>query len=310
MTGIFLTTLQKVCVTLLYAAAGYWLRRSSKVPENSGRVLSVLTTTLFCPAYNIKNLSQSVTLANLAQKSTLVLYGLVCLLLIVGLAFILARKLGRSEMERSSLTYAFIFPNYGYFGYPLIESVFGQAVLSDVMLFAVPMAVATGSFGYVLFMKGGKLTWKQVLGTPMVLAIIIGCGVGVSGIQLPSLVTDVLTGAGSCMSPASMLLAGFVLGGFPLRKLLSGIRSYLISGIRLLGIPLLIAGILLLLGVRGQWFLLPLLLFSLPLGLNLVVFPESLGYDASDNARMCFVSYLLALIVLPVTYAILSQFMV
>ena len=148
------------------------------------------------------------------------------------------------------------------------------------------------------------------LGFAAACTIIIGCGVGVSGIQLPSLVTDVLTGAGSCMSPASMLLAGFVLGGFPLRKLLSGIRSYLISGIRLLGIPLLIAGILLLLGVRGQWFLLPLLLFSLPLGLNLVVFPESLGYDASDNARMCFVSYLLALIVLPVTYAILSQFMV
>lgn len=308
MTDIFLTTLQKVCVTLLYAAVGYLLRRSKKLPEDSGRVLSVLTTTLFCPAYNIKKLSQSVTIDNLAEKATLVLYGLICLLLIIGLAFVLAKRLGRDDMEKRSLTYAFSIPNYGYFGYPLIEGVFGQAMLADVMLFAVPMAVATGSFGYLLFMKGRKLTWKQVLGTPMVLAVIIGCGLGISGIQLPGLVTDVLTGAGNCMSPASMLLAGFVLGGFPLGKLFTGIRSYVVSGIRLLGIPLLIAGVLLLLGVGGQWFLLPLLLFSLPLGLNLVVYPESLGHDASDNARICFVSYIMALVVLPVTYALLSQF--
>lgn len=307
MADIFLTTLQKVCVTLIYAAVGYLLRRSKKLPEDSGRVLSVLTTTLFCPAYNIKNLSQSVTIENLAEKATLVLYGLICLLLVIGLAFVLAKRLGRGDMEKRSLTYAFSIPNYGYFGYPLIEGVFGQTVLADVMLFAVPMAVATGSFGYLLFMNGEKLTWKRVLGTPMVLAVIIGCGLGVSGIQLPGLVTDVLTGAGNCMSPASMLLAGFVLGGFPLGKLFTGVRSYVISGIRLLGIPLLIAGVLLLLGVGGQWFLLPLLMFSLPLGLNLVVYPESLGHDASDNARMCFVSYIMALVMLPITYALLSQ---
>ena len=53
----------------------------------------------------------------------------------------------------------------------------------------------------------------------------------------------------------------------------------------------------------------PLLVAGIPLGLNLVVYPESQGYEkqASENAKLCFVSYLLALLVLPCTFAILSK---
>ena len=51
------------------------------------------------------------------------------------------------------------------------------------------------------------------------------------------------------------------------------------------------------------------LVAGIPLGLNLVVYPESQGYEkqASENAKLCFVSYLLALLVLPCTFAILTK---
>ena len=41
---------------------------------------------------------------------------------------------------------------------------------------------------------------------------------------------------------------------------------------------------------------------------SLVVYPESQGHEkqASDNAKLCFVSYLLALIILPCTFALLT----
>ena len=67
--------------------------------------------------------------------------------------------------------------------------------------------------------------------------------------------------------------------------------------------------VLMLLGVKGQYLMLPLLVAGIPLGLNLVVYPESQGHEkqASDNAKLCFVSYLLALAILPVTFAILTR---
>ena len=49
-----------------------------------------------------------------------------------------------------------------------------------------------------------------------------------------------------------------------------------------------------------------LLVAGIPLGLNLVVFPESYGFDATDNARMCFVSYIMCALVLPFTFAAIN----
>ena len=120
---------------------------------------------------------------------------------------------------------------------------------------------------------------------------------------------DAVSTAAGCMSPASMLLAGFVLGGFPPKELLKGGRSYIMSAIRLLGIPALVAGVLWLVGMRGMYLALPVMILSMPLGLNLVVYPESLGIDASPNARMCFVCNLLTVLILPFTFSLLSLVM-
>ena len=111
------------------------------------------------------------------------------------------------------------------------------------------------------------------------------------------------------MSPCSMLLAGFMLGKFPLKDLLKGWRPYVYSAIRLIGIPLIFGAILMLCNIKGQYLMMPLLVAGIPLGLNLVVYPESQGYEkqASENATLCFVSYLLALLVLPCTFATLTK---
>ncbi len=309
MSGVFLTTISKVSVLLIFIGLGYLLRRTKKLPDNAGRVLSLLTTLVFSPAYTIKNLSASLTLENIGSQVALVGYGAVIVLATIGLAFVLAKPLARNDFERRSYVYAFCIPNFGYFGYPLVEGVFGSEVLSQLMIFCLPMTIACNTFGYLLFVKNGKLTLKDILKMPVIVAVFIGMAIGLSGLKLPPLVSDVLSTAGNCMSPASMLLAGFVLGGFPLKELFKGGRSYMMSAIRLLGIPALVGGVLFLMGVRGMYLALPVMILCMPLGLNLVVFPESLGIDASDNAKMCFVCNLLTIAVLPFVFALLSQIM-
>ena len=309
MTDVFFTTLSKVSVLLIFIGAGYLLRRAKKLPDNAGKVLSLLTTLVFSPAYSIKNLSASLTIEKIGSQALLILYGLICVLLTIGFAFLMTKLLAKNDFERSTYRYAFSIPNYGYFGYPLIEGVFGSAVLADIMVFSLPLGVACNTYGYLLFAKNEKLTLKKILTMPLILGVVLGAVIGLSGITLPPVVDDVLTAAGNCMSPASMLLAGFVLGGFPFLELLKGIKPYLISAIRLLGIPALFTGLLLAVGVRGAYLAYPIMLLCMPLGLNLVVFPESMGIDASGNAKMCFVCNLLTILVLPPVFALLSLIM-
>lgn len=309
MFEVFQLTLGKVSVLLIFIAIGYFLRRHHDLPDDAGRVLSLLCTLIFSPAYNISNLSRSISVELLGEKILLVGYGVIFVVAGFGISYLLSKPFGRTRMERNSLIYAFAIPNYGYFGYPVIEGVFGQAILSDVMVFLIPLSLATSSIGYALFEGEKKLSLKRMLLKPLVISLVIGIALGLSGLKLPAVVADALSGAGSCMSPCSMLLAGFMLGKFPLKDLLTGWRPYLYSIIRLVGIPVIFAAVLLLLGVNGRYLMLPLLIAGIPLGLNLVVYPESQGFEkqASENAKLCFVSYLLALAILPVTFAILSK---
>ena len=83
----------------------------------------------------------------------------------------------------------------------------------------------------------------------------------------------------------------------------------MMTAIRLIGIPAVVGGMLFLLGIRSMYLTLPIMVLAMPLGLNLVVFPESLGIDASNNAKMCFVCNLLTVCVVPFIFALLSQIM-
>lgn len=309
MLDIFLLTMGKVGTLLLFIAIGYFMRRHHDLPDDAGRVLSLLCTLLFAPAYSISHISKNFTMEALADNALLVGYGVLFVLAAFGIAFLLSRPFGHSRIERNSLVYAFSIPNSAYFGYPVIEGVFGQSILAPTMIFLIPLNLATNSIGYSLFVSDKKIPWKKILLSPMVVCLVIGVGIGLSGIRLPAFIDDSITAAGRCMSPCSMLLAGFMMGKFPLKQLLTGWRPYVYSAIRLIGIPLIFAGILLLCGMRGMYLMLPLLIVGLPLGLNLVVYPESQGHEkeASDNAKLCFVSYLLAILVLPFTFALLSN---
>ena len=257
------------------------------------------------------NLSKNVRIDKLAENLQLLGYGLGFAVVAVVTGLILGKAMGKSPMDKSSLTYAFTFPNYGYFGYPVIEGVFGTAMLGDFMVFAIPMSILCCSYGYVLFQKDKKINLLRLLKTPVIAAMFIGVALGLSGIALPenNILYKTLDGAGKCMSPCSMLLAGFMLGKFPLKKLFSGIRPYYLTAIRMLGIPVAFGAVMYLCGLRGNLLFWPLVFACLPLGLNLVVYAESSGFEkeAGDNAKLCFISYVLALVVLPCLFAVMTR---
>ena len=308
MFEVFSLTLGKVAMLLVFIGIGYFMRRHHDLPDDAGHVLSLLCTLLFSPAYSIINISKSFTREVLGQNALLICYGALFVIVAFALSMVLSKPFANSRMERNSLIYAFSIPNYGYFGYPVIEGVFGQAVLADVMIFLIPLSLATNSLGYALFVGDKRIPWKKIFLSPLFICLAIGMALGLSGIKLPVFLDSALNAAGNCMSPCAMLLAGFMMGKFPLKNLLTGWRPYVYSLIRLVAIPVIFGVLLLLCGMKGQYLMLPLLVAGIPLGLNLVVYPESQGHEkqASENAKLCFVSYILALAVLPCTFAVLT----
>ncbi len=308
MLDVFMLTLSRVALLLLFIGLGYFLRRHHDLPSQAGRVLSLLCVLVFSPAYNFKNISSRFTMDVLVDKLLLVGAGFVFAIGVIVVGNLLAKPLSKTDMERKSLRYAFIFSNYGYFGYPVIEGVFGADMLGDFIIFLLPVNLLCYTYGFLIFQEEKQFKPLNLLKKPIIIAVFLGVAWGLSGLTLPGFITSALDTAAACQMPASMLLAGFLLGKFPLKKLLTGKKPYLICVVRLVGIPLVFGAVMYLLGIRGQLLFLSLLFVTMPLGLNLVVFPESLGFekDAENNAKLCFISFLMSLITLPCIFTLLT----
>lgn len=309
MLEVLLMTSEKVSLLLIFIVLGYLLQRKHQLPSQTGRVLSLLCILVFQPAYVLNTVSTNFTMDMLQSKLMLLGAGLIfsAAVVIVGLLF--SRWLSKDTLERKSLCYGFTFSNYGYFGYPVVEAIFGSQMLSDFIIFLFPIQFLCYTYGFVMFREEKKINWVKQLLTPIMLAPILGVVIGISDLQLPKICTSALSSAGTCTTACSMLLAGFMLGNFSLKNLLTGIKPYLLVMVRMLLIPFTFGTVMYLLGIRGKILFLSILFTCLPLGLNMVVFPESLGHDkeAAKNAKLCFISILLSLVFLPCVFALATE---
>ena len=70
MGTVAVLTVSNVGMLLIFVAVGYLLRVTKKLPENAGKMLSMLSATIFCPAYNMHNMWKNFTVErSLFQKN-------------------------------------------------------------------------------------------------------------------------------------------------------------------------------------------------------------------------------------------------
>lgn len=121
--------------------------------------------------------------------------------------------------------------NYAYLGYVLVEALFGPSGLIDMILFCIPFALYTYTFGYALLTGKGSF-WKKLL-NPMMAAIFLGCVFGLSEISVPDVLASVLNVPSVCTGPLSMLLTGLVLSSFAAKDFIPNGRLFVFLSARL-----------------------------------------------------------------------------
>ena len=107
-------------------------------------------------------------------------------------------------------------------------------------------------------------------------------------------------------SDTTMLLTGFVIGGFRFNALIRNKRIYIAGFFRLIVIPLLLAGILKLLGISGSILICALTAYCMPMGLNTVIIPASYNGDTSLGAGLALISNVLSIITIPLMFLIFA----
>lgn len=305
MQNYFALTLNQTLVFLVFMAAGFILCRSRAVSDKLSAVISQLLMNIMLPALCFKTFSVNFTVDNLAKNSTYILIGFLVLSFVLIISFAASRLFSRNRETRSIYLYALAIPNIGYLGYTLIQAVFGDQALAIAMVLMIPQNIFIYTIGVYLLGNDKKLSLKTLF-NPIMISMLLGATVGLTGLQLPGFIISACSSAAACMTPLAMIMTGFVLARVPFKSLVTGCKPYLISLIRLVLIPGLTFVGLRLLSVDSSVILTATALELMPCGLNVVVFPEARGGDSRTGAQTCFVSTVLCMITIPVFFMLLT----
>ena len=103
-----------------------------------------------------------------------------------------------------------------------------------------------------------------------------------------------------------MVLTGFVIGGYDFKELLQDKKVYIATALRLLILPAVFIGLLLLTKASDYTLVLALFAFATPLGMNTVVFPAAYGGETKTGAAMAMISHTLSILTIPLMYSLLN----
>ena len=309
----FLQAFPPMLVLFICIAIGFLLKKFKLLPDNANSVMSKLENWVFCPALTISTFMTRCTVENLRENYSLIL---VCVG-IGGVAFCIAIPLAKLFIrkkcyERNVYKYALMIGNIGFMGDPIVIGLFGQDMLFLYKLFCLPLSILIYTWGISTLIpensgEKGKKALKRLL-NPLFISLIIGAVLGLTGLgnAMPDVATDVIDSFASCMAPTAMLLAGFTVGGYSIKRMVTDKKVYLASVFRLIIIPFILTAILWLFGASDIALICAFFAFATPLGLNTVVFPLAYGADPETGASMALISHTLCIITIPLMFGLLS----
>ena len=309
--SVFFTTLEQLALLFSFILLGYVLARKKIVPDNTHGVLSKLESWVFMPCLVMSSFMDNFTPEKLSAASKLFAGSFALTFLIIGLSVVLSRLLSKDSYEKNLFAYGLSFSSFGFIGNAIVAAMFPDLLL-EYIIFTLPFWIMIYLWGVPVLLMGDsaqKATAKQRLKNllnPMFICMLIGMVVGLAKLPIPRFLQSAVASAGSCMSPLAMLLTGMAIAHFRLGDILKIKSVYYASALRLVVLPLLFLVATLCLPISDTFATCGVVALSMPLGLNTLVIPASLGKDTRLGAGMALVSHIVSCITIPAIFALFA----
>ncbi len=302
---------EQTLILFIFILAGFGLARAGIIHGEHAKILSELLVYIILPCSCVETLSANFTIKYITEKYTLVLTSAV-IIIVVGVVFhFVSKPFSKNKYEQIIYEYSLVMPNFGGVGFPMAQGILGAAGLLDAMVFAIPMYIYTYTYGYAALTKRTlnqkhffSLKTLLMLANPVTISMFIGMIMGLTGLTLPNFCNVAIGKASACLAPIAMLIVGIVIADFDLKKLLKDKRTYVVVALRLLIQPLVIGGIMVLLGIKGAPLTATVMFLALPCGMNTITLPKLFDENCEIGASMALVSNVLACLTIPIVLAL------
>jgi malonate transporter and related proteins len=301
MTTIFLALLPVFIVILI----GFGLRRSGVIGEAQWAGLDQLCYFVLFPAIIFKEIASAdfSGVPVLQMAGAMVLAVCVMIGLLVALNRPLMAGLGMNGPQFTSLVQGSA-RWHTFIAFAIIPLQFGPAALSLGAVSAAAMTPLLNILCVIVmarFAAEAKLSARKLLlsiiRNPFVFSSLGGVAWQVSGLELPGMALQVLDMIGRGALGLALLTVG---AGLRLGDAISSWPPVATAVVlKLLAMPLIMAGMLMLMGVEGQAFAVAMLCAAVPTGSGAYVLARQMGGDAPMVANMLTLQVIAAAVTIP-----------
>ncbi len=306
----YLNHLQIVLSLLIPLFCGIVLYRKKLVSPDFPKGLSNYLFYIALPCTIISSMQLDMGAEALFQSLPLVLTGVVITFACWGLAKLIVPLVEKDRKKRRIYEYSFMFFNFAYTGYPILESLYGQEALFYASVFNIGLFVLTVTVGTYVVKKAGKddsdcrVTWRDILSPPF-LSLMASIVLMLLSVKLPVFLDQSIRNIGATTTPIALLMTGMIIAreqSFTWRNW----RVFLICLFRLLLIPVGVLLVLKALGCSGSGLYVPVILSANPVAVNVVLFAENYGAPADEAANIVVWTSVLSVLTIPLVNLLLS----
>lgn len=240
--------IQTLLVTMLelfaFILLGWGITKIGICDAHGNQVISSLVSNVLSPALILSavqaeggdSVDQSVVWEAL-------LYGLLLYAIFLVLGWVFTAWIAKEE--RAVYKMLLIFSNTAFVGYPILRALFGEFSVFVFSLMHMPFNVLIFSYGVYLLQKdhgAGSFPLRKMI-TPGLVSSIIAIILYFSNLKLPAAVVDYLSTLGDSSIPLSMIAVGASVAMQPLRGIFTNKVLDLMTAVKLVVFPCLLAAI-------------------------------------------------------------------
>lgn len=299
----FFDTLLQMTVILFAVAMGYVAHRLGYLGPEINRKLSKLIIHVTLPALALSAAINGQADVSLRVLGSILLAVVAFYGLSLALAFLVPPLLGVNRVQRGVWQFSLVFSNAAFIGYPVIEGLFGADGLFYAVMMTLPMTLL--NFTVAPVMLGGKasITWRKLI-TPGTVCAIAALVIAFSGWRPPVVVGEMLDMVGDITIPLSLLALGSMLAAMPAKNVVSEPRLWLLSLVRLVVMPGLLALILRPFSMDALLLSVAVMEVGMPVAVNGSMMCLEFGGDADAMAQGIFLSTVLCIGTIPLVAAL------
>lgn len=297
----------KIIVLFIAMLAGYIAKKTKCIDGAGIKTMSALLAFITNSCLIVASLQTDCKKEVLVTGAWILLLSFVIhggMALFSGLIF---KKVKKAD-ERAVYAFGLMYMNCGFMGYPIMQAMFPENGLLYGVIYTIPFNLFVWTHGIAVMSSSQettegkkKIDLKQVFLNPGLLSTVLASVLFITGIRFPAIITEGLSMVGDMTFPLSMLIIGRLLSDIKLLSLITDVKLFLFSVLKLVAVPLVVLALFIVCGGNPSLTvaLVCVTMCAAPTASNTAVVAEVYGGNAPLAAKLVGITTLYSLVTMP-----------